>query len=253
MFKVNRETTKHQHDTIIAFIKEWFSDKKGPAVIGISGGKDSTVCAALLVEALGPDRVIGVTMPNGIQSDIEDSVRVCEILGIKRININIGSVYKALSTEIQKAFDCVSFNSLYATNTPARIRMVTLYGVAAKVGGFVCNTCNRSEDFVGYSTKWGDAVGDFTLVSGLLKTEVCALGDFMNLPENLVHKIPSDGMCGKSDEDNMGFTYEELDAFITDENWAEKNLEPHKVEKIRRMHNHPNTKAKLVNMAGPKF
>ena len=142
MFKVNQETTKRQHDTIIAFIKDFFSDKKGPAVIGISGGKDSTICAALLVEALGPERVIGVTMPNGEQSDIEDSVRVCNILGIKRININIKSVYKALSVEIQKAFDCVSFNSLYATNTPARIRMTTLYGVAAKVGGFVCNTCN---------------------------------------------------------------------------------------------------------------
>ena len=242
--------TKENYDIIIKWIKDWFKDKSGPAVIGISGGKDSTVCAALLTEALGPDRVIGVMMPNGVQADIEDSKKVIEFLGIKGIEVNIVNAYNALSNAIdinnltKSTIDCKA----YITNTPARLRMTTLYGIAALCGGFVCNSCNRSEDYVGYSTKYGDAAGDFALLNSLTKTEVVELGEYMSLPSYLIHKTPSDGMCGKSDEDNMGFTYETLDKYILE------GLPPKSFEikmKIDKMHSNPNTKLKLIPMPSP--
>ena len=243
-------SSEKQHDEIISWIKDWFKDKNGPAIVGISGGKDSTVCAALLAEALGPENVIGVQMPNGIQKDISDSDKVFEILKIKKITVNIGEAYEALTRNIRSAAKTGEEfpNSLYSTNTPARIRMVTLYGVAALNHGFVCNTCNRSEDYVGYSTKFGDAAGDFSLLNGLTKTEVVALGDYMKLPKELVHKTPSDGMCGKSDEDNMGFSYEVLDTYLL------HGLKPMNMAiwmKIQKMHENPNTKLKLIKMPSP--
>lgn len=238
---------------LLDFIKDFFKDKKGPAVIGISGGKDSTVCAALLTEALGKERVIGVMMPNGVQIDLNDSVKVCELLGIQAITVNIGPVYDTLRTQIDTSDIKDSPDQwvpLFTTNTPARLRMATLYGIAAQLGGFVCNTCNYSEDFVGYSTKYGDCCGDFSLLNQLTKTEVVALGDYMKLPVELVHKTPSDGMCGKSDEDNMGFTYDALDVFIR-EGLPPKAQEAYRA--IKRMHLNPNTKLKLLPMAYPEL
>ena len=208
---------KEIHDKIISWIKDWFSDKgNAPAVLGISGGKDSTICAALLAEALGPDRVIGVQMPNGVQNDISDSDKVFEVTGIQKVTVNIGEAYEALTKNIRVvAKDGEEFpNSLYSTNTPARLRMVTLYGVAALNHGFVVNSCNFSEDYIGYSTKGGDCMGDFSLLNKLTVTEVLQIGDYMGLPKELVHKAPSDGMCGKTDEDNLGFTYDTLDKLI---------------------------------------
>lgn len=208
---------KEIHDKIISWIKDWFSDKgNAPAVLGISGGKDSTICAALLAEALGPNRVIGVQMPNGVQNDISDSDKVFEVTGIQKVTVNIGEAYEALTKNIRVvAKDGEEFpNSLYSTNTPARLRMVTLYGVAALNHGFVANTCNLSESIVGWETYGGDGFGDFSPIGRLTKTEVVQLGDFMKLPQELVHKVPSDGMCGKSDEDGLGFTYDTLDTYI---------------------------------------
>lgn len=248
MTETREKRAKENHDIIIRWIKDWFKDKTGPAVLGISGGKDSTVCAALLAEALGPDRVIGVMMPNGVQNDIDDSHKVVDFLKIKSMTVNIGGAYNELRSEINKQYSGIPLPGLFTTNTPARLRMVTLYGVAAMEKGFVCNTCNRSEDYVGYSTKYGDAAGDFTLLNCMTKTEVVELGDYMNLPSELVHKTPSDGMCGKSDEDNMGFTYETLDKYIVE------GLPPKSLEikmKIDKMHNNPNTKLKLIPMPSP--
>lgn len=250
MTETREKRAKENHDIIIRWIKDWFEDKSGPAVLGISGGKDSTVCAALLTEALGPDRVIGVMMPNGVQVDIEDSKKVIEFLGIKGTEVNIVNAYNALSNAIdinnltKSSIDCKA----YITNTPARLRMTTLYGIAALCGGFVCCTGNKSEDYVGYSTKYGDAAGDFTLLNSLTKTEVVELGEYMSLPSYLIHKTPSDGMCGKSDEDNMGFTYETLDKYILE------GLPPKSLEikiKIDKMHSNPNTKLKLIPMPSP--
>lgn len=218
---------------VIQWIKDYFKgNDEGKVVIGISAGKDSTITAALCVEALGTDRVIGVLMPNGIQSDISDSYRVCNLLGIKPIEINIGNSYNLLVSQVCKDMDIIP--DMIRTNLPARLRMATLYAVAALYpNSRVVNTCNFSEDYVGYSTKYGDAAGDFSPLGRLTVREVLQIGDDLGLPYELVHKVPSDGMCGKSDEDNLGFTYEELDSFLLDF----KHPSPEKYERIMRLHN----------------
>ena len=220
---------KTKAQACIQWIKEYYKDNPdGKAIIGISGGKDSTIAAALCVEALGADRVIGVMMPQGSQSDIDDSKEVCNTLGITPLTINIGLtcttlmdwIAGSLTFEPHKkkyinAINEVINNPMIKTNLPARIRMTTLYAVAALYpNSRVVNTCNRSEDYVGYSTKYGDAAGDFSPLGNLTVREVLEIGDELGLPSHLVHKTPSDGMCGKSDEDNLGFTYNELDDYI---------------------------------------
>ena len=229
------------HDEIIDWIRNSLFGKSGkPIVIGISGGKDSTICAALLAEALGKDRVIGIMMPNGVQKDITDSYRVVNFLGIKYYVVNIEDAYKGLTKEISKNFS--SETSLYTTNTPARLRMTALYGVAACVGGFVVNTCNLSESIVGWETYGGDGFGDFSILGRLTKTEVVMLGDYMGLPKELVYKIPSDGMCGASDEDKMGFTYGELDSTIR------TNMVGENFEKILEMNKRSHFKHENIRM-----
>lgn len=208
-----------EKQNIIDWIKRYFADNGTPdtkAVIGISGGKDSTIAAALLCEALGSDRVIGVLMPEGSQKDIHDSYKVCECLGIKYYEINIATTMNALTEEIpQELFELNDNNDIYWTNTPARIRMATLYSVAGLVGGRVCNTGNRSEIFVGYTTKYGDMAGDFALFHSYTATEVVAIGLACTyLPKELVQKDPSDGMSGLTDEDKLGFSYADLDAYL---------------------------------------
>lgn len=207
-------------ENICNWIKNYFinnGNANTKAVVGISGGKDSTIAAALLCRALGPDRVIGVMMPEHTQTDIDDSRRVCEHLGIEGIEIDIGPtcdrLYKALDGDEHTDHSVKDF-PIVTTNTPARIRMATLYAVAGVRGGRVANTCNLSEDFVGYSTKYGDAAGDFTIFDKYTVTEVLQIGDALGLPAEFVHKTPSDGMCGKTDEDNFGFTYAVLDDYI---------------------------------------
>ena len=203
----------YQRDYMINWIKEYFADNgtsTTKAVIGISGGKDSTIAAALLVRALGKDRVIGVLMPCGEQTDIEDARRVVSALDIISIEVNIGETMEAISEAIPG-----TKGNVFLTNTPARLRMVTLYGIAAQVGGRVCHTGNKSEMYVGYTTKYGDLAGDFSLFYSLTATEVIEIGKTLDeLPLDLVKKKPSDGMCGKTDEDNLGFTYQELDNYI---------------------------------------
>ena len=205
---------KKQIDVCVKFIQDYFCDNGTPdtkAVIGISGGKDSTIAAALLVRALGADRVIGVMMPQHIQSDIKDSYRVCEVLGINSYVINIGATCDKLNQSFIDGSD-LQLTPQILTNTPARIRMTALYMVAAAVGGRVCNTGNASEAFIGYTTKYGDLAGDFALLRNFTVREVYAMGDALEeLPYDLVHKAPADGMSGKTDEDNMGISYEVID------------------------------------------
>lgn len=202
------------------FIKTYFAENGTPntkAVIGISGGKDSTIAAALLVRALGADRVIGVLMPESVQTDIDDSRKVCEMLGIKSFEIDIGPACNALYKDFQDdTFGELMVNPQIRTNTPARIRMATLYMVAAAVGGRVCNTGNASEAFIGYTTKYGDLAGDFAVLRNLTVREIYAIGDYLELPILLVHKQPADGMSGKTDEDNTGIPYDAIDDFLLD-------------------------------------
>ena len=210
----NFDVKKATNDCI-QWIKDFF-EKNGKdcmAVVGISGGKDSSVVAALCVEALGKDRVIGVLMPNGEQSDIEYSKMLVDFLDITRITCNIeGAV-----NEVLESFEgVVSPTPQTTTNLPARIRMATLYAISQSVNGRVANTCNLSENWVGYCSKFGDAAGDFSPLENLTVTEVKAIGRELGLPSELVDKTPTDGLCGKTDEDKLGFTYAELDAYIRD-------------------------------------
>lgn len=195
----------------ISWIIDWFS-QNGPgcnAVLGISGGKDSSVAAALLVRALGKERVIGVLMPQGDQFDIDYSHELCELLGIKKLEINIGGVVESL----KKAF-CFEPSVQTLTNIPPRVRMSVLYAVAQSFNGRVANTCNLSEDWVGYATRYGDGAGDFGPISHFTVQEVKAVGRYLKLPEKFIEKPPLDGLCGKTDEENLGFEYAVLDAYI---------------------------------------
>lgn len=197
----------------VAWIQSFF-EKNGPdcnAVLGISGGKDSSVVAALCVEALGRDRVIGVLMPCGEQPDIDMSKLVVEHLGIRSVEINIKNAVDALLAEIGTSVEITDQTRI---NLSPRIRMSTVYAVSQSMNGRVANTCNLSEDWVGYSTRYGDAAGDFSPLAHLTVTEVKVIGRTLGLPEVLVEKTPSDGLCGKTDEDNLGFTYATLDRYI---------------------------------------
>lgn len=196
----------------IQWIRDWFEENGQGcnAVVGISGGKDSSVVAALCVEALGKDRVIGVLMPCGVQADINMAKKLVDFLGIKNYEVNIEDAVNGVLNNIKD----VEISAQARTNLPPRIRMTTLYAVSQSVNGRVANTCNLSEDWVGYSTRYGDSVGDFSPLSRLTVTEVKAIGKELGLPLDLVEKVPIDGLCGKTDEENLGFTYAMLDTYI---------------------------------------
>lgn len=201
-------------DDCVEWIRSWF-EKNGKgctAVIGISGGKDSSVVAALCVKALGKDRVFGVLMPNGTQSDISVSRHLVEFLGIQNREINIEGAFKAVKKSLEDAK--IEASSQMIINLPPRLRMATLYAVSQSLNGRVANTCNRSEDYVGYATIFGDAAGDFSPLANLTVAEVKKIGKILGLPDEFVEKPPSDGLQDKTDEDNLGFTYEALDTYI---------------------------------------
>lgn len=243
-YKFNVEKTT---EALINWVKTYFENNASPetkAVIGISGGKDSSIAAAVCVKALGKDRVFGVLMPQGEQADINCSHLLVETLGIDHAVINIGDTVSTFMNELKKHIEPTQQAII---NTPARIRMTTLYAVAACLGGRVVNTCNLSEDWIGYSTKFGDAAGDFSPLSDLTVTEVLQVGDYLGLPKELVHKVPIDGLCGKTDEENLGFTYAELDRYIR--GLTDLSDKPELKEKIDRMHRNNLHKLQLM----PKF
>ncbi len=197
----------------VQWIRDFFENngKDCNAVVGISGGKDSSVAAALCVEALGKDRVIGVLMPQGEQHDIDKAYMLVDHLGIKRYEVNIKDAFESVVANLPKELDLTAQSR---QNLPPRLRMTVLYAVSQSVNGRVCNTCNLSEDWVGYSTRYGDSVGDFSPLSTLTVTEIKQIGHLLGLPSELVEKVPIDGLCGKTDEENLGFTYAELDKYI---------------------------------------
>ena len=236
-----KDPVKTKND-IVRWIREYF-EANGPqcdAVIGISGGKDSSVTAALLTEALGKDRVVGVLMPNGVQSDISDSQEIVSLLGIRSVTVNIkagvdglaGAINESLAGSGIPGVESLSRDSMI--NMPPRLRMSTLYAIAQALprGGRVVNTCNRSEDHIGYSTKYGDAAGDFSPLCNLLVHEVIQIGEVLGVPERLTKKTPSDGLSGMSDEDKIGFTYACLDHYVLTGECPDQAIR----EKIDRMH-----------------
>ena len=204
---------KKTKDDAVKWIRDFF-EKNGKgcnAVLGISGGKDSSVAAALCVDALGKERVIGVLMPQGEQSDIDMAYLLVNHLGIRHYEINIKDAVDAV---IEAMPNDIELTAQTRQNLPPRIRMSTLYAVSQSCNGRVVNTCNLSEDWVGYATRYGDAAGDFSPLSQLTVAEVKAIGRELGLPDELVEKVPTDGLCGKTDEDNLGFSYAVLDKYI---------------------------------------
>ncbi|MBO5435309.1 NAD(+) synthase [bacterium] len=214
----------------IQWIRDFFNEN-GPdcrAVIGISGGKDSTIAAKLCIEALGVDRVYGVLMPNGYTeagyTDMADARAVAKFLGIEHIEVDIKPIVDSFYTSIKNGLyegddvnifhPALEMSAQTQINLPPRVRMSMLYAISQSVKGRVVNTCNLSEDWVGYSTRYGDSVGDFSPLSKLTVTEIKKMGSYLCLPERFVYKTPSDGLCGKTDEDNLGFTYAVLDEYI---------------------------------------
>lgn len=197
----------------VEWIRAFFEENgKGcNAVIGISGGKDSSVTAALCVEALGRDRVIGVLMPCGVQADIDAAQQLVAHLGIKNYTLNVKDAVEGIKTAFPTELEMTRQAEI---NLPPRIRMAALYAVSQCLNGRVANTCNLSEDYVGYATRYGDGAGDFSPLCNLTVAEVKEIGRILGLPANLVDKVPIDGLCGKTDEDNLGFTYAVLDRYI---------------------------------------
>lgn len=199
---------------------EWFEKESGSAkgiVLGISGGKDSTIVAKLWADVIGADKVLGIMMPNGEQSDILDSIAVCEFTGIKNMKVNIRSAFDGIVNAIKyncSDDDIFGISAHTKTNISPRLRMTTLYTIAQELNYRVSGTGNASEAYIGYCTKWGDTACDFNPIANFTTEEVIAIGDYLGIPEKLTHKTPSDGLCGKSDEDNLGFTYSELNKYI---------------------------------------
>ena len=243
MFNVEKVTKD-----CVQWIRDFF-EENGPgcnAVLGISGGKDSSVAAALCVEALGRDRVVGVLMPNGVQHDIDMAYLLCDHLGIRRYEVNIHDAVEGVKNAIPKNLE-LSNQSII--NLPPRIRMSTLYCVSQSCNGRVVNTCNLSEDWVGYSTRYGDAAGDFSPMSHLTVDEVKQVGRYLGLPAVLVDKVPIDGLCGKTDEDNLGFTYAVLDRYIR----TGEIDDPATKERIDTLHKRNLFKLQLMPSFVPEF
>lgn len=206
---------KYQSEKTVEWIRDWFENHSGNAkgvVIGISGGKDSTVVAALCAKAIGKDKVFGVLMPNDHQGDIEDSIKVCQTIGIGYKIVNIGDIYAEILSTLRLEDISLSFHT--RTNIPPRIRMTILYAIGQELSYRVAGTGNASEAFVGYFTKWGDGAYDFNPIANLTAEQVVAVGDALGLPYELVHKTPSDGLCGKSDEENLGFSYKDVSDYM---------------------------------------
>jgi len=213
-----------EKENLVNWIRDWFATNGigCNAIVGISGGKDSTVTAALCAEALGPERVVGVLLPQGVQEDFDDAKKVCELLGIRYVVANIASLVEGAqlaltwsnastgSVDLSK----LKLSSQTKINLPARIRMTMLYGFSQSLNGRVANTCNLSENYIGYSTRYGDDAGDFSPLGNFTATEVVALGHELGLPGYLVDKVPADGLCGLTDEENFGFSYAVLDRYI---------------------------------------
>lgn len=232
----------------IAWIRQFFAEN-GPdcnAIVGISGGKDSSVVAALCVEALGKDRVIGVLMPCGEQHDIDCSRQLVDFLGIKNYTVNIKAAVDGVLSALPAD---LPLTPQTRTNLPARIRMATLYAVGQSSNGRVANTCNLSEDYVGYATRYGDGAGDFAPLSQLTVQEVLAIGRVLGLPQNLIEKTPIDGLSGKTDEENLGFTYAQLDRYIRTGICEDEALKA----KIDRMHKNSRFKLELMPCFRPNL
>jgi len=241
---------KNLTNACIKWIQDYFKTTNGQkAIIGISGGKDSTVAAALCVKALGNENVIGVLMPNDVQSDIEDAKVVCKLLNINTFNINIKNIYSAFEKELFEQFIDINKFKQANINLVPRIRTNLLYTIAqCIIGCRVCNTSNKCELFVGWGTFGADTFGDFSPLGNLLVSEIVDIGLDLKLPYELVLKAPSDGLTGKTDEENLGVTYAAIEEFIKGDF---NNISEDSFIKINNLHQKNKFKSEILNI--PKF
>ena len=238
-----------RREKVLAWLEKYKEETKCEGVVlGISGGKDSTVVAMLAKKVWG-DNVVGVMMPNGTQADIADSIEIVEKLGLRHCTVNLADAFSALCAEIEKK-SSLEISRQAKTNIPPRMRMTTLYAIAQTLGYRVIGTGNASEAFIGWTTKWGDGAYDLNPIAGLTCTEVMALGASLakefGLDEKFARKAPSDGLTGRTDEDNFGFTYAELDNYILNGECESDEVR----EKIERMHKLSAHKRKMPEKFG---
>jgi NAD+ synthase len=246
---INEKRAKENYKKVVEWLEKY---KEATAcsgvVLGISGGKDSTTVAMLAKKVWG-DSVIGVLMPNGEQSDIADSYEIVKALGLRHYVVNINDAFSGIVGAIEKS-GAPKIEGQAKTNIPPRLRMTTLYAIAQSFGYRVIGTGNASEIYIGWTTKWGDGGHDLNPIAGLTCTEVMELGSLLSLEfgldGRLAVKAPSDGLTGRTDEDNFGFTYKELDDYIL------YGIEPEKekLEKIKRMHAFSAHKRKMPTRYG---
>ncbi len=215
-------------------------------VLGISGGKDSTTVAMLAKKVWGKN-VVGVLMPNGEQKDIGDSLDIVRMLEIEHRVVNIGAAYTAIINAVEHSaggtaaenvvLSCPRVTDKAKTNIPPRLRMSVLYSIAQSLDYRVIGTGNASEAYIGWTTKWGDSAYDFNPIAHLTCSEVVAVGELLaaefGLDRKYIVKPPSDGLCGKTDEDSFGFTYAELDRYILS---GRESVDKTTADKIERMH-----------------
>lgn len=246
-------------DAMIRKMQDWFVNDcgncAGPAVIGISGGKDSSVVAAFLAKSIGKENVYGVLMPNGEQSDIGDSLKLCETIGIRFTMVNIrdavNGIVNAIRPDYHEAFKPISDTTRFSTNIPPRIRMTVLYAVAQKYGGVVINTTNAAEAYVGYGTLFGDTCGDFAPIQNMFVDEVIELGRTLGLPEHFVVKPPADGLTGRTDEDVLGFTYADVKQVALGVEF--KTVSPDVEREINRKHRGSEFKRSIIHLPSIDF
>lgn len=218
-------------DDIINWLTTYKNENHVPGVVlGLSGGKDSTTVAMLAKKVWG-DNVVGIMMPNGVQPDIDDTKAIAEKLDLWTMNVNIGSAMTAMLDAI-----AIDVSDKSKTNIPPRLRMTVLYAIAQTLGYQVIGTGNYSERFIGWTTKWGDSACDLNPIGNLTKTEVVEIGlelaEEFGLDKKFIEKAPGDGLTGKTDEDNFGFTYHDLDGFLLNKMPSDPEIE----QKIMNMH-----------------
>ncbi len=250
---LTRENLEELTEDIIKWIRESMENSGGKkAVIGISGGKDSSVVAGLAVRALGADKVVGILMPDGVQSDISYAEDLCDFLGIQSTIINIKSITSAFLGEIEKVDEDIvqGISRQTRLNLPPRVRMTVLYAVSQSIeDARVINTSNLSEDWIGYATLYGDTAGAFSPLGMLTSDEVIQIGEYLGLPQALILKVPSDGLTGETDEDIFGFSYEVLNKYIRQGIIDDLEIK----EKIDRMHRLSRHKFLTIPMYKPSL